>query len=92
VAFDFLEIGASGRRWTRDEVLEALHEEPPNDLVAIESFDCAELAPDVLLATFDMVAAGPDGVTRSRRSSTWVRHDGDWRMRFHQGTPIPPDP
>ena len=47
----------------------------------------------MLLATFDMVAAGADGVTiRSRRSSTWVRDGDRWRMRFHQGTPIPPDP
>ena len=93
VASDFLEIGASGRRWTRDEVLEALHAEPPNDLVAIESFDCAELAPGVLLATFDMVATGPDGSTiRSRRSSTWVRRGDRWQMGFHQGTRLPDDP
>ena len=93
LASDFLEIGASGRRWTRAEILEALHGEPPDDLIAIESFDCAELAPGVLLATFDTVATGPGGVTvRGRRSSTWVRHDDRWRMRFHQGTPLPDEP
>ena len=46
----------------------------------------------MLLATFDTVATGADGVPiRSRRSSTWVRHDDRWRMRFHQGTRLPDD-
>ena len=92
LASDFLEIGASGRRWTRDEILEALHAEPPNDSIAIESFELAELAPAVLVATFDMVATGADGLpTRSRRSSTWVSRDGRWLLRFHQGTRLPDD-
>jgi ribonuclease HI len=93
LAPDFSEIGASGRRWSRDEILEALHADPPNDAIAIESFELAELAPGVLVATFDMVATGPDGVpARSRRSSTWVSRDGRWLMHFHQGTPLPGDP
>ena len=93
LAPDFSEIGASGRRWSRDEILGALHAEPPNESIAIESFELAELAPGVLVATFDMVAASRDGtLTRSRRSSTWVSRDGRWLMRFHQGTPLPGDP
>jgi uncharacterized protein YhfF/N-acetylglutamate synthase-like GNAT family acetyltransferase len=92
LAPDLLEIGSSGRRWTRAEILEALHAEPPNDAIAIESFDLSELAADVLLATYDAVATDLDGVaTRRRRSSTWIRGGDRWQLRFHQGTPVPND-
>ncbi len=81
---DFVEIGASGRRWTRDDVLAQLASTAPNDAVSIEDFLIAALAPDVVLATFDAVRT--DGA-RTRRSSIWVRRDGRWVVRFHQGTP-----
>ena len=51
LAPDFLEIGSSGRLWTRAEILEALHAEPPNPSITIESFEIADLGPDVVLAT-----------------------------------------
>jgi hypothetical protein len=90
LAPDFVEIGSSGRVWTRAEILEALHAEPPNTSIAIESFELADVAPDVLLATYDALALDADGVPiRRRRSSTWLRRDGRWELRFHQGTPIP---
>ena len=92
LATDFAEIGASGRLWTRAETLEALHAEPPNDAITIESFELAGLVPDVVLATYDAVGMDPDGVViRRRRSSTWIRRDDRWQLRFHQGTPVPDD-
>jgi uncharacterized protein YhfF/GNAT superfamily N-acetyltransferase len=92
LAPDFLEIGSSGRRWTRAEILDALHAEPPNPLIVIESFDLAQLGSDVLLATYDALAMDSDGgPVRRRRSSTWIRRDGRWQLRFNQGTPISRD-
>ncbi len=89
LAPDFIEIGSSGHVWTRAEILEALHAEPPNTSITIESFELVELAPDVLLATYDAIALGADGAPiRRRRSSIWVREDDRWQLSFNQGTPI----
>ncbi len=92
LAPDFGEIGASGKVWARDEIIAALRSDSPNPSLSIESFDVADLGPDVVLVTYDAVTAALDGgPTRSRRSSTWCRIDGRWQLRFHQGTPAPDD-
>jgi glyoxylase I family protein len=80
VADDFHEIGRSGRAWTR-ETIRALLEGPRLDPVSIESFDATDLADDVVLVTYRTAAV--------RRSSIWIRREGRWQIRFHQGTPIP---
>ena len=76
----FREHGASGRVWTRAEMLEALDGAEPTD-VAIEAFAVEPLAEGVVLATFETGGPRP-----ARRSSVWVRDGGRWRIRFHQGT------
>lgn len=76
----FVEFGRSGRIWTRASIRELL-EGPPTDHVPIIGFEVALLSDDVALATYQ--AAG------ANRSSVWVRCDGTWKLRFHQGTPIP---
>ncbi len=89
---DFIEVGQSGRRWTRAETLASIAAEPPADDVAIDVFDVTSLATDVMLATYDLIVSRADGTqARSRRSSIWIRRDGRWRLRFHQGTPASAD-
>jgi ribonuclease HI len=88
---DFVEIGASGRRWTRDEILELLASEPISDAVAIEAFETYEIGPDVVLAVYETAGIDPSAgrKVRRRRSSIWVRDGDRFRIRFHQGTPVP---
>jgi hypothetical protein len=80
IADDFVEFGRSGRVWTVRSIREVL-EGPLAEPVLIENFEIAELADDVVLATY--LIAGPPSVNRS---SIWVRRDGRWMIRFHQGT------
>ena len=81
---DFLEYGAAGTTWTRDQVLERLPGDPELPATAT-GFRAHRLGPVVVLVTFDLHRH--DGAT-SHRSSTWLRGpDGSWRLRFHQGTP-----
>jgi hypothetical protein len=87
---EFLEFGSSGRVWTRSEILDLLVTEgyvPP----AMEAFDCRMLAPDLALVTYRTMRADPQTAARRavNRSSIWVRASGTWRVRFHQGTPVP---
>lgn len=76
----FRETGASGRWWTREATLEMLRDAGESE-VAIERFEIEELAPGVILATYDSVGPRP-----ARRASIWVLEDGRWQVRFHQGT------
>jgi glyoxylase I family protein len=83
---DFEEFGASGRRWDRAAVLVALAEAPPD--VTIEEFAAVRVGEDVVLVTFRTIGRAADTPARhALRSSLWVRRDGRWRLRFHQGTP-----
>jgi ribonuclease HI len=79
----FVEVGQSGRVWTRDEMLMALAASPPDPTVQLVGFSVDELAPKVWLARYDTVG---DGV-RHHRSSIWIRSGDRFRMRYHQGTP-----
>jgi hypothetical protein len=86
IADDFLEIGASGRRWTAAEVrtLLAAGALGPLPSLELEAFEAADVAEDVVLVTYRLGGERP-----SERSSVWVRRGGRWQVRFHQGTLLP---
>ena len=84
---DFVEFGASGRVWTRNDILDLLVTEayqPP----VIESFECRQIAMGVALVSYKAVRTNADKGERSitLRSSIWSKEEGRWLMRFHQGT------
>ena len=87
LADDFIEFGASGRVWTRDQILESLAAETPTQ-IAIQDFRCALLADEVALVTYRAVRtdAGSGIQISSLRSSIWTNTPEGWRLRFHQGT------
>jgi len=87
-----VEFGTSGRVWTRDEILEALHSGPRVDAVTIEKFDAHVVRPGVFLVMYETTQTDPvTGLSsRQRRSSLWMREGDGFLLRFHQSTPIAP--
>lgn len=90
LAEDFSEVGATGRVWSRAEVLEMLTSEefsPP----AVENFACREIGKGIMLVTYRTVRASQENSDRlvAFRSSIWSRAGGRWKLRFHQGTRLP---
>jgi len=84
LAEDFVEIGASGRRWTRAEVIAELASESGEpDAVTTSDWTVRELAPGLAMVGF--VSTG--GGRRVRRTSLYRWESGRWRAFFHQGTP-----
>lgn len=75
-----MEHGASGRIWTRAEVLDDLAADPTQPGRAVECH-AAWLAPDVVLLTYEL-----EGPRPSHRASVWMRTPSGWQLRFHQGT------
>lgn len=83
---DFVEIGRSGRIWTRDEIVAALGAEPPRETPVPDEWRFNELAPDLVLVTYLLRS----GTGCSRHSSVWDLSNGVPEIRFHQGTVAPP--
>jgi hypothetical protein len=89
---EFVEVGASGRRWTYEDMLAELAGMPGSsaDSPRYEPSEISGvlLAPGLVHLTFAAVL----GERRTRHSSLWRRGDGDagWRMYYHQATVVPP--
>lgn len=83
---DFWEVGASGRRYSRDYVLAELEKRqqaPTVDVWEATSFHCRELARDVYLLTYTLLQPNE---RLTRRSTIWQRTREGWKIVFHQGT------
>ncbi|GAC1600747.1 MAG: ribonuclease HI family protein [Pseudarthrobacter sp.] len=79
---DFMEIGSSGRVWTRDAMMMALEEDPGHQ-TELEILSADRIGTSAVLLTYRSYAR-PGTVLRS---SLWVQDGTKWRLRFHQGTP-----
>ncbi|MFT4248354.1 MAG: DUF4440 domain-containing protein [Pseudomonas sp.] len=85
----FVEYGASGRRFERADIVAELAGEASFECFA-EDFEFLALAPDVVQVRYvSSVRRGGGPVCRARRSSLWRHGEAGWRIVFHQGTPIP---
>jgi crotonobetainyl-CoA:carnitine CoA-transferase CaiB-like acyl-CoA transferase len=83
----FVEFGASGRRWDRAAMVAAIGAELTDGTEPeVSEVDAQRLAADLVQVTYRTDRPG-----RSvRRSSLWRKDSGgDWRLCFHQGTPVP---
>jgi len=83
---DFWEVGASGRRYSRGFVLDALeerHRNPVEEVWETTDFRCQELAADIYLLTYTL---RQQGGRLTRRATIWKRTGDGWKIVFHQGT------
>jgi hypothetical protein len=83
---NFWETGASGRRYSRKFVLDALetrHRAPHEDIWETTDFHCARLAADTYLLTYTLLQ---DGVRLTRRATIWQNTSEGWKILYHQGT------
>ena len=81
LADDFTEFGYSGRSYTRAETLEV----PVGTIEAtLQDIEIRPVGRDAALVTYRSVE--PRGA--ANRASLWRRAAGEWRLAFHQGTPV----
>jgi hypothetical protein len=81
----FREVGASGRRYSREIVLDVLEnrfKNPAEECWKTKDFDCLEIAPDNYLVTYTLIQG--DRITR--RATIWRRSNSNWKIVYHQGT------
>lgn len=86
---DWVEVGASGRVWGRDEMLDALAAAGPaasgGSPVRLEVIEATAFSDDHVL----LVWRAHSSRGTSLRSSVWLRTGSGWQQRFHQGTREP---
>ena len=83
---DYWETGASGRRYSRQAVLDGMEERfsaPHADVWETSDFHCRQLAEDVYLLTYTLLQ---DKVRLTRRATIWERTQDGWKIVYHQGT------
>lgn len=85
-ALDYWEVGASGRRYSRELILGELDRHPPVDAAAAgwQTHDNAvrRLGEDTYLMTYTLHQA--ERITR--RATIWRRTHEGWMILYHQGT------
>ncbi len=87
VAPEYWEVGASGRRYSRDFILQMLEKHPPVDAQEAGwktwDFGLSQLGPGTMyLLTYTLDQAG----RITRRATVWHRTAEGWRILYHQGT------
>lgn len=85
---EFREVGMSGHTYTREQTIQTpragLEVSLPHEGYQVELID-----EDVALASY-ISHDTLEGVERhAQRTSVWVNTNEGWRLRFHQGTPLP---
>jgi hypothetical protein len=87
---EFEEIGRSGRRYTREDILGECAGSNEHAVIRAHSFALFPLAADVALLTYSSAHIEASGVESrfTLRSSLWIQTPAGWQMRFHQGTPM----
>ena len=84
---DFWEVGASGRRYSREYVLDVLEEryrQPLEDDWEADDFHCREIAADNYLLTYTL----KQGTRITRRATLWRHTAQGWKIVYHQGTVV----
>ena len=81
----FWEVGASGKIYNREYILNVLDERfanPQGDKWETKDFKCQEIAKDNYLLTYTLL----QGERITRRATIWRIHDDGWKIVYHQGT------
>jgi hypothetical protein len=83
---DYWETGASGRRYSRQFVLDELEKRfaaPHADVWETRDFHCRRLSEDTYLLTYTLLQ---DNQRLTRRATIWRSTAEGWMIVYHQGT------
>jgi hypothetical protein len=86
MAPDFWEVGASGRRYSRESILNELERRYSGNYVEgkliATDFHCRKLADEVYLLTYKLLQDD----RKTHRATIWQRSGEEWKIIYHQGT------
>lgn len=89
-AEDFVKVGASGRVYQRQHVLDRLEERsdlPDEEYWVVSDARCRPVAENTYVFTYRLEQGGRP----TRRLTLWQREPAGWKALYHQGTLIQDD-
>ena len=86
---EFIEVGSSAAVYDKAEVMRWLASDDQSERIGT-SFKAHPLTENIILLTYiSTIKDSPVAESKqAMRSSIWRLTDGQWRMVFHQGTPL----
>ena len=85
---EYWEVGASGRRYSRDFIISESRARPPALATTLgwktSDHAVSQLGAETYLLTYVLL----QGRRLTRRATIWERFCGVWRVRYHQGTEV----
>lgn len=88
VAPDFWEVGASGKRYSREHVRATIEQRstaPPDESDwETSEFQVRAMGASIYLVTYTLT----QGARTTRRLTVWRRRENRWSVTFHQGTVV----
>jgi hypothetical protein len=84
---DFFEFGSSGRIWNKKSVTKEFKALTESKCL-ISGFKIKLLSVDTALATYKARLNKNNSPSESLRCSIWKNFSGEWKIIFHQGTPL----
>ncbi|KTD40120.1 DUF4440 domain-containing protein [Legionella parisiensis] len=86
---EFIEIGSSANEYNKTAVVDWLKSNDQSKRSG-SSFKTRQISDDVILLTYiSAIKDTPNSeIKYAARSSIWRLRDNQWRMIFHQGTPM----
>ncbi len=85
IAEDFLGIGVNGDFYERSEIVESAQGAKGNETRAYD-FHVIKLNEDSAIVAYNLIMPGEHPRYR-HMSDTWVKIDGQWKLKFRQITP-----
>jgi hypothetical protein len=85
---EFSEVGASGERYSREEIVSLLINSREEVEILSDDFEMQRLGPSVAMLLYRSWQLSQNGkkMREAMRSSIWVCSLGQWALVFHQGT------
>ncbi len=90
---DFIEIGYSGTSYDKKHIIDSLlNESKSTHAPWSQNVQVIQLTTDTIQLIYQQARLEQDGqLTRhAKRCSIWQINDGQWQLRYHQGTPTEP--
>ncbi len=83
---DFLEYGTSGIIYKKADTIIFLNSISEDRHFEISNFQCESLCHNAMIIHY--ISVNLDNNKKALRTSIWKKDGADWKLYFHQGTPI----
>ncbi|BFM09403.1 DUF4440 domain-containing protein [Halioxenophilus aromaticivorans] len=86
---DFYEVSRSGVRYERAFVVDVLGGQDSAPKSVADEFELQQITSENVLLTYRTARINAQGelIDHALRCSLWTHKNGQWQLRYHQGTP-----